>query len=249
MREAFPRGSFPLHLVLPLNTLSPCLLLRKPTDQSTHFRYYTASCDPHDLPGVLHLAEDINNLQGALETSWQPINSTSCPSQSYVNQVASLNASTSTSLPKALYNRTILLIGDSVDRANNQYTCHLLSGNYTITKPGHPYWAQDDIPDKSAWKPNQYSERSFPTICHVESVDLFIMNVFHFGLDEEDYFTWKDQYGPPYTVEERIEQIALPLIEKVGRKVDILEFSSGVSLDCYPSMLIVSRFLCSELSH
>lgn len=185
-------------------------------------------CDPHDLPGVLHIAENIDSIRGALETTWQPINPDSCPPQSYTTRIASSNLS---SIPTALYNRTILLIGDSIDRANTQYTCHLLSGNYTITKPGDPHWPQEDIPStlEKGWKPNAYSERSYPTICHIESIDLMIMNVFHFGLDQEDYFTWKDQYGPPYTVEERIQQIALPLIEKVGRKIDILEFSSGVS--------------------
>lgn len=146
-----------------------------------------------------------------------------------MNQIASLNF---TSIPSTLFNRTILLIGDSIDRANAQYTCHLLNGTYTITKPGDSYWPQDDISNdpeiKAAWKPNSYSERSFPTVCHVKSIDLMIMNVFHFGLDQEDYFTWKDQYGPPYNSEDRIEQIAVPLVQKVGREIDILEFSSGV---------------------
>lgn len=198
--------------------------------------YCECSCDPHDLPGVLHIANNIDSIPGALETVWQPIDPTSCPAQSYIQRIASLssssNSSTSSPIPSSLYNRTILLIGDSIDRANAQYTCHLLSGNYSITHPGDVYWAQDDItsdPNSEGWKPNSYSDRSFPTICHVESIDLVIMNVFHFGLDQEEYFTWKDQYGPPYTTEERIDQIARNLVERVGRKIDILEFSSGVS--------------------
>lgn len=203
---------------------------RLPSDLS--FDYLSNSCDPHDLPGVLHIADNIDSIEGALETQWQPITTTSCPSQNYINRIASNNL---TLIPSSLYNRTLLLIGDSIDRGNVQYTCHLLKGEYTITKPGDKYWPQADISDndesnvEGRWKPNEYSERSFPTICHVKSIDLIIMNVFHFGLDKEDYFTWKDQYGPPYNTETRIEEIALPLVEKVGRAVDILEFSSGVS--------------------
>jgi hypothetical protein len=197
-----------------------------------------SSCDPHDLPGILHIADNIDSIQGALETKWQPINPADCPAQSYVNRVASLN---STSIPSALYNRTILLIGDSIDRANAQYTCHILKGDYSITKPGDAYWPQVDIsndPNVGGWKPNSYSERSFPTICHVKSIDLMIMNVFHFGLDREDYFTWKDQYGPPYITEDRIEEIALPLIARIDRDIDIVEFSSGVrSLSLFYSYL------------
>ena len=67
-------------------------------------------------------------------------------------------------------------------------------------------------------------------MCYIESVDLLLVNVFHFGLDEEEYFGWKDQYGPPYNTQDRIEQIAMPLMQKIGRKPDIVEFSSGVSI-------------------
>lgn len=199
-------------------------------------------CDPHDLPGVLHISNNIDSIEGALETQWFPLNATSCPSQNYINRIASGDL---TSIPSSLYNRTILLIGDSIDRANVQYTCHLLKGDYTITKPGDKYWPQANIPNNKEnnkdeanvkgeeqeedWKPNEYSERSYPTICYIKKIDLLIMNVFHFGLDKENYFTWKDQYGPPYHTELRIKEIALPLIEKVGREIDIVEFSSGVS--------------------
>lgn len=190
---------------------------------------FPSRCDPHDLPGVLHIADSIDSIQGALQTEWKPINASACPPQSYIQRIAS--GDSSASIPSALYNRTILLIGDSIDRANAQYTCHLLKGSYTITNPGDRYWPQDDIsndPNITGWKPNEYSARSFPTICHVGSIDLMIMNVFHFGLDQEDYFTWKDQYGPPYDTEDRVLEIAKPLADKVGRRIDILEFSSGV---------------------
>lgn len=50
-------------------------------------------------------------------------------------------------------------------------------------------------------------------------------------MDKDGYFEWKDQYGPPYSVEDRIDQIAIPLIRNLGRRIDIIEFSSGVS--CY----------------
>ncbi|KAL7004442.1 hypothetical protein EMMF5_005993 [Cystobasidiomycetes sp. EMM_F5] len=55
-----------------------------------------------------------------------------------------------------------------------------------------------------------------------------IVNVFHFGLDEDTYFGWKDQYGPPYKTEDRIRQIALPLADKLQRSIDIVEFGAGL---------------------
>jgi len=80
------------------------------------------------------------------------------------------------------------------------------------------------------------------------------MNVFHFGLDQEDYFTWKDQYGPPYNTEDRVDKIALPLVEKVGRRIDILEFSSGVSTPInsvvsspFPNGLLTFSFTLKKL--
>lgn len=67
-----------------------------------------------------------------------------------------------------------------------------------------------------------------------------LVNIFHFGLDEDGFFSTKDQYGPPYTTEERIKQIAMPLVEKIGRPVDIVEFGTGVSCftDLVPSVLV-----------
>ena len=179
-----------------------------------------SKCDPHDLPGQLVLPPNFDDYSSAVNTHWEPL-SESCQNHHFAKQIRDRQ-----SVPHKLHRRTILAIGDSIDRNNADYGCKLLNGTYTTIQPGHPYWPQDDIP--GVWTPNEYSHRSFPAMCHVESIDLLLVNVFHFGLDEEEYFGWKDQFGPPYNTEMRVEDIAMPLMQKIGRKPDIVELSSGV---------------------
>lgn len=213
------------------------------------FLHYDSVCDPHNCPGVMHLAKHFESLEGALETLWRPFNATNggpdCPTQSYVKQLAeALQAARENGhlnekglgridqLPQAFKNRTIFLFGDSIDRNNIEFTCSMLQGRRDIILPDTPLWPQSSIssdPKVRGWKPNKYSARSFPTFCHIEEIDLMFVNVFHFGLDEEGYFEWKDQYGPPYTVEERMREIVLPLVGKLQRRIDIFSFGSGVS--------------------
>lgn len=154
-----------------------------------------------------------------------------CPAQNYLQKIAGWDIH---SLPRSIFNRTILVIGDSIDRNNVEYSCRLAGGKYTAILPDTIHWPQPAISvshpaDGSQWRPNEYSPRSYPAICHIESIDLLLLNVFHFGLDEEEYFTWKDQYGPPYRTDDRVKEIVIPLVQKIGRKVDLVEFASGVS--------------------
>lgn len=179
----------------------------------------------------MYVAEDYDNREAALQTLWHSISSApECSPQSFVQGLARNDASVLAHLP---HNRTILLVGDSIDRNNIQYACYLLQGEHGIVLPDTPLWPQPEIsitnPGPNSWQPNEYSARSFPTSCHIASIDLMIVNVFHFGLDEDTYFGWKDQYGPPYKTEDRIRQIALPLADKLQRSIDIVEFGAGVS--------------------
>ena len=198
-------------------------------------------CDPHDLPGVLELPEDTDTVEGALKTVWRPLQlntdeKATCPPQNFVQRMASGEA-----IPRDLHHRTILLVGDSIDRGNAAYSCRILNGTYRTVSPESELWPQADIPaaNGSGWQPNEYSHRSYPALCHVAEYGLLIANIFHFGLDDSgDYFGFKDQYGAPGKAEDRIEQIALPLVHKLGRQVDIVEFSSGVGPFAYQALRI-----------
>ncbi|WWC63745.1 uncharacterized protein I303_106350 [Kwoniella dejecticola CBS 10117] len=53
--------------------------------------------------------------------------------------------------------------------------------------------------------------------CHVPGIDLMIVQVFNYGLDEKNFWTFREDYIPPYTVETRISSLALPYIRAIGR--------------------------------
>lgn len=98
----------------------------------------SSRCDPHTLPGVLDLPEDFDTFPGALRTVWRPFeNSSGCPAQLFVQGIGTA-PKTAKTLPEELHGRTILLIGDSIDRNNVAYSCNLLNGTYTTIQPDNP---------------------------------------------------------------------------------------------------------------
>ncbi|WWD21267.1 hypothetical protein CI109_105751 [Kwoniella shandongensis] len=53
--------------------------------------------------------------------------------------------------------------------------------------------------------------------CHIPGVDLMIFQLFHFGLDEKNFWTIRPDFVPPYTVEDRVEMLAKPYIANAER--------------------------------
>ncbi|WWC63725.1 uncharacterized protein I303_106330 [Kwoniella dejecticola CBS 10117] len=53
--------------------------------------------------------------------------------------------------------------------------------------------------------------------CHVPGVDLMIVQVFNYGLDQSGFWTFREDYIPPYTIESRISLLASPYITAMGR--------------------------------
>lgn len=202
-------------------------------------------CNPHDYPGVLYLDPSFTSLEGARNTAWLPLapptsssalgvnGSQACPPQNFVQRLASGETS---DLPRELYNRTILLIGDSIDRNNLERSCELVNGEFTVIQPETKLWPQPEILRQEVLTPKQAEKslRSYPRTCYIASIDLFLVNVYHFGLDEDEYFVTRASYKPPYKVEDRLRTIAAPLMDRIGRSPDIVTFSSGVSASVLP---------------
>lgn len=158
-------------------------------------------CDPHILPGRLAI-----DASKPLETQWKPFNASGCPNLGLVQTLRSSAKSPNEKLPpifNALFEQTLLVIGDSVDRNNVEESCNLLCGSYTIIGPEHPAFPQPNLQTSgpfgriSDWKISAASVRSWPRLCRVPVVNFSIVSVFSTGMDQEDFFAFKDSVVPP----------------------------------------------------
>ncbi|GAA5865566.1 hypothetical protein JCM8547_007651 [Rhodosporidiobolus lusitaniae] len=206
-------------------------------------------CDPYSLPG--HLQVSLNPSERHLNR-WIPALST-CKATDYLSML--LDKGPWKSELEWLRGRTVVLFGDSVDRGFAQHLCmwahereelideeHPLAPPYppgreypppgyrwdgTTTRPG-----QDDL----FWPGVPFGR---PHVCTIRKYDFTVVQVFQFGVDDEDeWLTQRRHFYPPGGFEERFDQILLPLLENLatrksnqtGRAVspvpDLVSFSS-----------------------
>ncbi|OCF39374.1 hypothetical protein I317_06801, partial [Kwoniella heveanensis CBS 569] len=53
--------------------------------------------------------------------------------------------------------------------------------------------------------------------CHLPGIDLMVIQVFNFGLDEKNFWAMRDDFVPPYTIEDRLSQLAIPYLQAANR--------------------------------
>ncbi|KAK8844077.1 hypothetical protein IAR55_006871 [Kwoniella newhampshirensis] len=185
-------------------------------------------------------------------------------------------------------NRTVLVVGDSIQRFNMRYFCemagepvheidwdHPWSPPKPATPPPKPDWLRvpedgkfktygsrdvddepvsskrDSQPRSRSQSESEYYEhvpepfakfdtlsngttvlrqkekRAAPHVgdpmgymghyCHLPGVDLMLIQIFNFGLDEKNFWTLRPDFVPPYTFEDRISMLAKPYVENAER--------------------------------
>lgn len=98
-----------------------------------------------------------------------------------------------------LQNRTILVLGDSVDRNGLHHLAEMLG----LPRYPVPY---DDASAKGK-VPEGWDERGIPWVVEVPWLGLTFTNGFMYGLDDEDNFRQQPDWHPPGKAEDRIEQL------------------------------------------
>ncbi|KAK4700443.1 hypothetical protein P7C70_g5803, partial [Phenoliferia sp. Uapishka_3] len=201
-----------------------------------------SNCNPYTSPGAL-----TTDPSEADRNQFIPFD-TNCRAPSFLAKLraeAPLHASSDFSW---LQNKTVLLIGDSISREHVENFCTLMGLESEIVRKSHKYSPQPTAvrPAGKAGhaieKPARLSSRGFrvvrdaslPRICYVPKYDFLLASVFHFGLDQEDY--WRGsrmpQYSSPGMFEHRLSDTIQPLIANMradGRPnaPDYVEVSSG----------------------
>jgi len=120
-----------------------------------------------------------------------------------------------------LQGKTLLLVGDSMDRNNLHFFCEMVSGRL-ITR------ASDNLV-VTASNGSHYIAPTFETqllICRVEEYDFEMVTYPHFGLEEAD--VWVGAQERPRQLEERIPFLKT-IFESYERKPDMILLASGYS--------------------
>ncbi|KDE08076.1 hypothetical protein MVLG_01776 [Microbotryum lychnidis-dioicae p1A1 Lamole] len=203
------------------------------------------SCNPYDEYGILNVSTNV-----AAENVWQPIAPReSCQPIDYMllfrEAIESGETSDAVSDDLAFaVNRTVVIYGDSVDRDHNVHFCSLVGGYLEMIGVNHtlspPYPPGDEIPPEGyknyATGAREWPEfdQSRPYICHVGHLGLRILSVFHYGFrGRTKMIESHPHFYPPATIEERFDQIVVPLVHNLAAKhnvsatPDLVSFTPG----------------------
>ncbi|GAA5913638.1 uncharacterized protein JCM6883_004033 [Sporobolomyces salmoneus] len=205
-----------------------------------------ASCDPYSSFGTLQV-----DPHDADRNRWIPFSPT-CQPPNFLAKLRDYTLYPDSDVNPSefswLHNKTALLIGDSISREHVENFCQLVGEESEVIRPNHR-WAAGPSPMRAPVKAQHSIERphrlngrgyravrdaSRPRICYIPKFDFLLVSVFHFGLDQEDY--WRDsrmpQYASPGMFEHRLVDQITPLIKHIqadGRRSapDYVEITSG----------------------
>ncbi|GAA6048912.1 hypothetical protein JCM3770_007115 [Rhodotorula araucariae] len=196
----------------------------------------TQMCNPYSQHGVLNV-----NLNVPSENMWEPLGaSDDCQPVDFLSLVRRAQQDSDAS-PNIDFvrNRTIVIFGDSVDRDHVEHVCTQVGGQLEMISDRHPFSppyppgqelppAGHNITGGRTW-PNY--EQSRPFICHVVSLNFRFLNVFHYGFEEQtDFITYHPHFYPPARLEDRFDQIVLPLVASISAHYGTSPIPSLVSV-------------------
>ncbi|BGP55604.1 hypothetical protein JCM8202v2_003209 [Rhodotorula sphaerocarpa] len=135
-----------------------------------------------------------------------------------------------------LERKTVVLVGDDVERAHARDFCRLAGGQYAVIDPAHPLSPRpfrNGIDEKWLSTEANALNDTRPTVCYLPGWDFALVTIFHYGLAhrvefEHEVLLADPHYYPPAALHDRLDHILLPLLDRLGRpRPDFIEFASG----------------------
>ena len=177
------------------------------------------SCDPFLEPG--YLSVDRNHTKGNF---WTPFDPQCQRSPHFLQDVLDRKP-----LPW-LKGRTVLLVGDAVERNNLEFFCELVNSTDIRTTPLRE--AHSVLRPGNTIK--EASDLTRPKVCRVEEYDFEIISFFHYGMNDKDIWKDKEIYTPPGLLEQRMP-ILWDLLYYHDRNPDIVLLASGIPCTIPPT--------------
>jgi len=190
--------------------------VQAPRSQHPYLHPSPHKCDdPYLEAGYL-----TSNVSNTSENYWTPFNP-ECPrGPHFIQGVIDRKP-----LPW-LQGKTLLMVGDSVDRNNLRFFCELAgSTNMRVTSMSNLSEALlgDTDLDPGNIDPGDLTR---PRVCRVDEYDFEIIMFFHYGMQEEEIWTAKNVYTPPGIMEQRVPLVK-GLLADYGRRPDMIILGSG----------------------
>ena len=157
-----------------------------------------------------------------------------------------VTAAERTELSRTLQNRTVLLVGDAVDRTLLMQLCQLFGREVTGVDQAHP-WGESlrrvpasHMPSGSAH--TNPSDVLLADYCYEPVYDTLFTSFYHYGADTDDRWQRQASYFPPGRFEHRMSDLLRPYLDALvsgarpagvnlppprARKPDLAVFSSS----------------------
>ncbi|KDE04566.1 hypothetical protein MVLG_05034 [Microbotryum lychnidis-dioicae p1A1 Lamole] len=168
-------------------------------------------CDPFAEPGFLHY-----DAENPLGTRWIPYSESCEPAPDWLGFLTQKD----TNRLSFLKDRTILILGDSVDRNALHHFAEMLGlPRYCV-----PY---DDFSQKGV-VPTGWDDRGIPWVIEVPWLGLTLTNGFFYGVDDEDNFKQQPDWHAPGKAEDRTDQLFKVHTAQLPQEPSFISLHSGL---------------------
>ncbi|KAM0786895.1 hypothetical protein ACM66B_002319 [Microbotryomycetes sp. NB124-2] len=170
-----------------------------------------ALCDPFNEPGFLHYDPD-----QPMQTKWIPYSPSCEPARDWLSLIANRQVDKL----DFLVNKTILVLGDSVDRNGLEHLAVMLG----LPRYCTPY---DDF-NKKGFVPPGWDDRGIPWVIEIPWTGTIFTNGFFYGLDDEENFRAQPDWHPPGKAEDRVDQLFKPHSRQMPQPPSFISIHSGL---------------------
>ncbi|WFD36370.1 hypothetical protein MCUN1_003249 [Malassezia cuniculi] len=144
-------------------------------------------------------------------------------------------------LERVMANRTVLLVGDAVDRSMVQSLCVMLGQQSVSVNAQHPWgYALNQVPasEFDNGVRQEPGDAILADYCYEPTFDLFVTSFYHYGIDTDSVWRKQASFYPPAQFESRVRSLLVPYIAALktqsspalplARKgIDVAVFSSS----------------------
>lgn len=143
-------------------------------------------------------------------------------------------------LERTLSNRTILLVGDAVDRSMVQGLCVML-GQQSVAVDARHAWGQalnqvplSEFEDGVRRDPG---DELLADYCYEPTFDLFVTSFYHYGIDTNNVWRKQASFYPPGLFESRVNMLLGPYLNEIKSNVSPMlpRARAGVDLAVFSS--------------
>lgn len=185
-------------------------------------------CNPFSLPGFIsQLPSGLSTYrtfdQSCAVPGLLPTLLTLLPSSPY-HTVSVPTAHSSIDVKALVSNKTVLLVGDSVDEAFVEHFCTLTGHAFEAVDQRHPWGtAWTKVPEEhrkivasDTMASSNPGDKALAHYCYIPEYDFLLTSVYHLGTDTRDTFYGKPTWTTPTLFEHRVDDIITQYIKDLS---------------------------------